>query len=81
MPGVPSQGLINRLQDRGVYVSAGSACAKGHRSHVLTAMGVANELVDSAIRVSLSAETTEEEIHLLAAALGDICSQAGGNVW
>ena len=81
VPGVPSQGLINRLQDRGVYVSAGSACAKGHRSHVLTAMGVANELVDSAIRVSLSAETTEEEIHLLAAALGDICSQADGNVW
>ena len=69
VPGVRSQGLINALQDRGVYVSAGSACAKGHRSHVLEAMGVDPELIDGAIRVSLSRETTEEEINRFAEAL------------
>ena len=62
VPGVRSQGLINCLQDREVYVSAGSACAKGHRSHVLEAMGVPAEQIDGAIRVSLSRETTEQDI-------------------
>jgi len=79
VPGIPSQGLINRLQDYGVYVSAGSACAKGHRSHVLTAMGVENTLVDSAVRVSLGAEITEEEIGLLVTALKDISKMFSGN--
>ena len=69
VPGVRSQGLINCLQDLGVYVSAGSACAKGHRSHVLEAMGVPAETIDGAIRVSLSRETTEEEIERFAGAL------------
>lgn len=67
--GVRSQGLINALQDREIYVSAGSACSKGHRSHVLEAMGVAPELIDGSVRVSLSDETTEEEIRTFAAAL------------
>lgn len=62
VPGVRSQGLINCLQDRGVYVSAGSACAKGRRSHVLEAMGVPPEQIDGAIRISLSRETTEADI-------------------
>ena len=75
VPGIPSQGLINRLQDREVYVSAGSACAKGHRSHVLTALELPNEVVDSAIRVSLSADTTEAEILQLADALREICAE------
>lgn len=61
-PKLRSQGLINCLQDMGVYVSAGSACAKGHRSHVLEAMGVQPELIDGSIRISLSRFTTEEEI-------------------
>ena len=69
--GVRSQGLINALQDREVYVSAGSACSKGHRSHVLESMRVAPELIDGSIRVSLSDETTEEEIRAFAAALAE----------
>ena len=69
IPGRRSQELINRLQDRGIYVSAGSACAKGHRSHVLEAMGLANDVIDGAIRISLCPATTEAEIHALAAAL------------
>ena len=67
--GLRSQGLINALQDRDVYVSAGSACSKGHRSHVLEAMGAAPELSDGSIRVSLSDETTEDDIRAFASAL------------
>lgn len=69
VPGVRSQGLINCLQDMDVYVSAGSACAKGHRSHVLEASGIAPDVIDGSIRVSLSRFTTQEEIQQLLAAL------------
>jgi cysteine desulfurase len=62
VPAVRSQELINRLQDREVYVSAGSACAKGHRSHVLEALNLDPAVIDGSIRVSLSKYTTEEEI-------------------
>lgn len=65
IPGVPTQNSINILQDAGICVSAGSACAKGHRSHVLTAMGVSEKAIDSAFRVSLSRETTQEDIDAL----------------
>ena len=54
MPGVRSQGLINALQERDIYVSAGSACSKGHRSHVLEAMGVDAAWIDGSVRVSLA---------------------------
>ena len=69
IPGVRSQGLINCLQDQEVYVSAGSACAKGHRSHVLEAMGVAPALIDGSVRASLSRFTTEAEADALLAAV------------
>lgn len=62
IPGVPTQNSINLLQDRGICVSAGSACAKGHRSHTLTAMKLPPEVMDSSFRVSLSRDNTKEEI-------------------
>ncbi len=62
IPGVPTQNTINILQDLGICVSAGSACAKGHRSPVLTAMSIAPEIIDSAFRVSLSRDTTEGDV-------------------
>ena len=72
IPGVPTQNSINILQDAGIYVSAGSACAKGHRSHVLTAMGLRPEVIDGAFRVSLSRETTSAEIEALIAGIQTI---------
>ncbi len=69
IPGVPAQNSINILQDHGICVSAGSACAKGHRSHVLTAMGIKPEIIDSTFRVSLSRLNTEEELVKLAEAI------------
>lgn len=62
LPGVRSQGLLNCLQDRQVYVSAGSACSRGHRSHVLEAMGLPAAVIDGSVRVSFCPETTREEI-------------------
>ena len=65
VPGVPTQNTLNLLQEDGICISAGSACAKGHRSHVLTAMNLPPEVIDGAFRVSLSRETTKEEIDAL----------------
>ena len=65
IPGVPTQNSINILQDHGICVSAGSACAKGHRSHVLDAMKVNPEIIDGSFRVSLCRDTTKEELDTL----------------
>jgi cysteine desulfurase len=62
IPGVPTQNSINLLQDAGICVSAGSACAKGHRSHTLTAMNLRPEAMDSSFRISLCRDTTMEEL-------------------
>ena len=62
IPGVPTQNSINILQDSGICVSAGSACAKGHRSHVLTAMKLSESRMDSSFRVSLCRNTTQEDL-------------------
>lgn len=62
IPGVPTQNTINILQDHSICVSAGSACAKGHRSHVLEAMRVSPETMDGSFRISISRETTREEL-------------------
>lgn len=65
IPGVPTQNSLNILQDHGICVSAGSACAKGHRSHVLEAMGINPEVIDGSFRVSLCKDTTLEECEAL----------------
>ena len=65
IPGVPTQNSINILQDAGICVSAGSACAKGHRSHVLTAMNLRPEVMDGSFRVSLCRDSTAEELDTL----------------
>jgi len=65
IPGVPTQNSINILQEAGICVSAGSACAKGHRSHTLTAMQLPPEVMDSSFRISLCRETTQADIDAL----------------
>ena len=64
IPGVPTQNTINILQDHGICVSAGSACAKGHRSHVLEAMHLKPEVMDGSFRISLCRDTTADELEL-----------------
>ena len=72
IPGVPTQNSINILQDAGIFVSAGSACAKGHRSHVLEAMKLSPEVMDGSFRVSLCRNTTQEELDALISGLQQI---------
>ncbi len=62
--GVRSEVLLHALEERGIYVSAGSACAahKPQPSTTLRAIGVEKGLLGSTIRFSLSGFTTEEEI-------------------
>ena len=62
IPGVPTQNTLNILQDAGICVSAGSACAKGHRSHTLSAMNLPPEVMDSSFRISLSRENTKQDM-------------------
>ena len=57
-----SETVLNFMSGMGIYVSSGSACSKGHKSPVLTAMGLSDEIINSSIRVSLSRYTTEEEL-------------------
>lgn len=65
IPGIPTQNTINILQEKGICVSAGSACAKGHRSHTLTAMNLSPEVMDGSFRISLCRDNTAEELSLL----------------
>jgi len=62
--GVRSEVLLHSLEDKGVYVSSGSACSSHHPtpSVTLTAIGLPKQLMDSSIRFSMSELTTEEEI-------------------
>lgn len=67
--GVPSEVMRNYLSERGVFVSTGSACSKGHRSRVLTEMKIAPERIDSAVRISFSRYNTQEEVNFAAKAI------------
>ncbi len=62
--GISAEALLIVLDRRGIAASAGSACASGSLSpsHVLTAIGLPEEAARSTVRLSLSDETTEEEI-------------------
>lgn len=62
--GVKSEVLLHALEEKGVYVSAGSACSSNHPgiSQALKAIGVKDELLESTIRFSLSVENTGEEL-------------------
>lgn len=63
-PGVRGEVLLHALEERGVYVSTGSACTSRNNqvSHVLKALGLSQEALDSSIRVSIAATTTQDEI-------------------
>lgn len=69
MPGLKSETLLHFLAERGVYVSSGSACSKGKKSPVLTALGLDPVEVDSALRISFSRYTVPEDVDQLASAL------------
>lgn len=67
--GYRSETVLNFLAQRGIFVSSGSACAKGQHSTVLSAMGLPEAEIDSALRISLCRDNTEDDIKALSAAL------------
>ena len=67
--GVRAETMLHFLAERGIYVSSGSACAKGRQSHVLTAMGLEKREIESALRVSFSRNNTVDDVELFARAL------------
>lgn len=75
--GLPSQPIVNFMSDKGIAVSAGSACKMGHRSPVLTAMNLAPEVIDSAIRISFSRYNTTEETDMLIEAVKEAAQKYG----
>lgn len=62
--GIRSEVLLHTLEEKGIYVSSGSACSSNHPgiSGVLKGIGVEREYLDATLRFSLSEFTTEEEI-------------------
>lgn len=69
VPGIRSEIMLHYLEERGIFVSSGSACAKGEKSHVLRAMGYPPERVDSALRISFGRENTPEDVDELISAI------------
>lgn len=72
--GVRSEVLLHSLEEKGIYVSAGSACSahKPQPSATLRAIGVEKALLESTIRFSFSVFTTKEELEYTLGVLGEI---------
>ena len=73
MPGVAADSQLMNFDLADIMVSSGSACSSGKvaKSHVLAAMGVADDVAEGAIRVSLGWNTSESDIDRFIAAWTD----------
>jgi cysteine desulfurase len=67
--GFRSETLLHFLAQREIYVSGGSACSRGKRSPVLSAMGLPEPEIDSALRISFCRDNTMEDVQALCGAL------------
>ena len=63
--GYRSETLLHFLEARKVFVSSGSACAKGELSPTLSALGLKKDRIDSALRISFSRYNTKEDVDAL----------------
>ncbi|MBQ9631445.1 MAG: cysteine desulfurase [Lachnospiraceae bacterium] len=72
--GIRSEVLLHALEDRGIYVSSGSACSsnKPARSRTLLSIGATEEAMDTTIRFSFSFATTQEEVDYTVEALQEL---------
>lgn len=71
--GIEGEALLLLLDDKGVYASSGSACTSGSLdpSHVLLSIGRPHEIAHGSLRLSLSEETTQEEVDYMIEAVSD----------
>lgn len=76
-PGIRGEILVRALSERGIYVSSGSACAsrRKERSYVLEALGRPPEVVEGAIRLSLSPFLTPGEVEEAARVVGEVVAE------
>lgn len=70
-PDCKSEVLLRVLEMHQVYVSSGSACARGKASHVLAAMKLDHSRIDSALRISFAPSNTPEDVEALLDALDE----------
>ena len=73
IPGTKSEVLMNLLDSQDIYLSHASACKRGGRSHVLSAMGLPADVIDGTLRVSFSQETSLADLDVLITALTAAC--------
>lgn len=66
MVGFRSETLLHYLEAQGIFVSSGSACSMGAKSHVLSAMGKSAKEIDSALRISFNKYNTPEQAKIFA---------------
>ncbi len=71
--GYRSETLLHFLNSKNIFVSSGSACAKGHKSHVMKALGLSDGRIDSALRLSFSKQNTKNEIDIFCRELINAC--------
>ena len=78
--GIEGESLLLLLDDKGVYASSGSACTSGSLdpSHVLLAIGRPHEIAHGSLRLSLSAENSEEEVDYMIGAVKEVVSYLRG---
>ncbi|MDE6539654.1 MAG: cysteine desulfurase [Ruminococcus sp.] len=60
--GKRSEIMLHFMEQREIYISSGSACSKGQQSGVLEQFGITGKNADSALRISMTADTTTEEL-------------------
>ncbi|MBQ6460955.1 cysteine desulfurase [Candidatus Saccharibacteria bacterium] len=75
--GIDAERLIYLLEDLGVYVSTGAACAasKGKKSHVLEAIGLSDTEIAGSLRITMGETNTEEQIHEVAKIINSVVQQ------
>jgi cysteine desulfurase len=78
IPGTNSESMLMALDLRGIACSAGSACQSGSvsASHVLSAMGVSNELANAALRLSFGALSSDAELPRIVDTLAMLAAKA-----
>lgn len=71
--GVSGEALVMMLDEKGIYVSAGSACASGSKkpSHAITALGKKDSLAGGSIRISIDENITDEEVDYVISSIRD----------
>ena len=75
--GIDAERLVFLLEERGIYVSTGAACAasKGVRSHVLKAIGLSDEQIAGSLRLTLGETNTEQQIHEAARIINEVVAK------